>query len=118
MLADARGWTAYTHQWRSFDLQALAMASCESDADARDAQALGYRVFRVVAPGAARLPGHMPCPASDEQGRRLTCVECRACNGNASGVPMPHVQIEPHGHGRRHVLPLLASAEGGHPCAL
>jgi hypothetical protein len=119
MLADARGWAAYTHRWKhGADLQTIAMASCESDADTREAVARGYRVFRVVAPGAARLPGHAACPASAEEGQRLTCQECRACNGNALGVPMPHVQIQIHGHGRRYALPLLASEEGGRACAL
>lgn len=109
MLVDARGWAAYTHQWRtSTSLQTIAMASCETDADTREAVARGYRVFRVVAPGTPRLPGHAACPASAEEGRRLTCQECRACNGDASGARLPHVQIELHGHARRVALPLLA----------
>lgn len=109
MLADARGWTAYTHRWRDgADLQDLAMASCETDADAREAMALGYRVFRVVAPGSPRLAGHAGCPASAEQGRRLTCLECGACNGGEPGT-RPHVQIEIHGQRFRRALPLLAS---------
>ena len=117
MLVHTRGWTAYTHQWRTAELQALAMASCETDADAREAIARGYRVFRVVAPGAPRLRGHIPCPASSEQGRRLTCMECRTCNGTASGLPGAHVQIEAHGQRRRFALPVLASTEGGRACA-
>ena len=119
VLADARGWTAYTHQWNAgAELQAIAMASCETDADARAAIARGYRVFRIVAPDSPRLPGHAPCPASDEQGRRLTCVECRACNGTTGGAAAPHVQIQIHGQRRRHALPILAHAEGSQPCAL
>jgi len=110
MLAEARGWTAYTHQWRhGADLQAIAMASCETADDEREAIALGYRVFRVVAPDAPRLPGHATCPASAEEGRRLTCQECRACNGNAAGASAPHVQIQIHGHGWRAGLTRLAS---------
>ncbi len=118
VLARARGWTAYTHQWREgFSLQGFAMASCETDDDARDATALGYRTFRVTPHGAARLPGHASCPASAEQGRRLTCLECGACNGGAPGAAAPHVQIEVHGQRRNHALPLLANAEGGQACA-
>lgn len=110
MLSRARGWTAYTHQWREgFALQGLAMASCETDADAREAQALGYRVFRVTPAGAERLPGHASCPASAEQGRRLTCLECGVCNGGAPGSAGPHVQIAIHGQRRSHALRLLAS---------
>lgn len=117
LLSEARGWTAYTHQWRAANLQSFAMASCETDAEAREAEACGYRVFRVVAPGTPRLPGYVACPASAEQGQRLTCMECRACNGNALGLPASHVQIEIHGQGRRHALPLLAREPEGQPCA-
>ena len=117
VLAEARGWTAYTHQWRTANLQGFAMASCETDAEAREAEARGYRVFRLVAPGTERLPGHTGCPASAEQGRRLTCMECRACNGSALGRSSAHVQIEIHGQRRRYALPLLRGTEGGEPCA-
>lgn len=116
MLADARGWTAYTHRWKAgANLQGIAMASCETDDDARQAVALGYRVFRVVAPGASRLPGHATCPASAEEGHRLTCQECRACNGNASGASASHVQIQLHGRVGRRDLTWLASEEES-PC--
>lgn len=109
MLRHARGWTAYTHQWREgARLQALAMASCETERDARDARALGYRVFRVTPPGASSLPGHASCPASAEQGQRLTCLECGSCNGGDPAA-RPHVQIRVHGQRARHALPLLAS---------
>lgn len=108
MLTHARGWTAYTHQWREgAALQAIAMASCETDADAREAEALGYRVFRVTPRGAPRLPGHASCPASAEQGRRLTCLECGACNGGPPDRERPHIQIQVHGQRRRYALPLL-----------
>lgn len=107
MLTHVRGWTAYTHQWREgFGLQDLAMASCETDQDARDAIDLGYRVFRITPTGSPRLPGHAPCPASAEQGHRLTCLECGACNG-ADATSRPHVQIEIHGQRARLALPLL-----------
>ncbi len=108
MLADVRGWTAYTHQWREgFALQGLAMASCETEDDAREATALGYRVVRVTEPHVPRLPGHAGCPASAEQGRRLTCLECGACNGGDPSTG-PHVQVAAHGTRIRHALPVLA----------
>lgn len=109
MLARVRGWTAYTHQWREgADLQGIAMASCETDRDARDAAAMGYRVFRVTPPDGPPLPGHASCPASAEQGHRLTCLECGACNGGDPAA-RPHVQVRVHGQRARHALPLLAS---------
>ena len=107
MLGTCRGWTAYTHQWRDgFDLQDIAMASCETDGDAREAIALGYRVFRVRAANSEPLPGYMTCPASNEHGRRSTCLECRACNGGTTG---PHIQVQVHGPWARHALPVLAA---------
>jgi len=111
MVADVRGWAAYTHQWRhGANLQWLAMASCETDDDSREAIALGYRVFRVTPTGASRIPGHASCPASTEQGQRLTCLECRACNGGAPSQGQPHVQIEIHGQRARQALPLLRAS--------
>lgn len=89
----------YTHAWRSgFALADLAMASCETSADASDAIALGYRVFLTRPHGAPRLPGFQRCPASAESGNRLTCERCQSCSGAA---PRPHVQIDLHGAGVR-----------------
>lgn len=91
----AAGWTGYTHAWREgFALADLVMASVESDRDAVDAAALGFRAFRVTA-GTERLPGHMVCPASTERGNRLQCWECGACSG-ADGR-RGSVQIAAHG---------------------
>jgi hypothetical protein len=103
----AVGWTGYTHQWRlGFALQAWCMASVETDAEADDAIAMGYRVFRVTAPGVGRLPGHVVCPASAERGRVLQCDACRGCSGEGR---RGHIQIAAHGHRVRNVLPVLHS---------
>jgi len=91
--AKARGWTGYTHAWRmGFALQAWCMASCETEADERDAKALGYRTFRLVDDG-AKLPGRTVCPGSAERDYLLTCFECRACNGGRGS----DIQIRAHG---------------------
>ena len=102
--------TGYTHQWREgFALADYVMASCETDADVRDATALGYRVFRVTAAGAGRQPTapdgarFMECPAET---RGLQCASCRACDG-ASGHRTAHVQIQIHGS------PAAAAARSG-----
>lgn len=98
---DAAGVTGYTHQWRlGFALADLCMASCDSEADVRDATALGYRAFYVTPTPQPRAPGFMVCPASEEAGKRLTCAECRSCGGTGSKA-RSHVQIAAHGPAAR-----------------
>jgi hypothetical protein len=79
----SRGHTGYTHQWRNApELSTLCMASVDSVNEAREAQALGWRTFRVDtsrAIGAQR--GEVLCPASKEAGKKLTCEKCLACGG-------------------------------------
>jgi hypothetical protein len=81
----ATGWTGYTHQWRESigaPLRGLCMASADSEQDAADAHAAGWRTFRVALPNAPeRLAGEAICPASEEAGKKLTCATCGACNG-------------------------------------
>jgi hypothetical protein len=68
--AGAAGWTSYTHSWRRRpSLRTTAMASVESDADARAAWAAGWRTFRVKEPGSPVLPGELYCPATFAGGR-------------------------------------------------
>lgn len=99
VVADARGHVGYTFSgWRlGFALADLCMASAHSTADATDAGALGYRAFLLTREPENRRPGFMACPASAEAGHRLTCEECRACSGVASGGARSHVQIAAHG---------------------
>ncbi len=79
----SRGHTGYTHQWRKAPaLRTLCMASADSVADAQEAQAQGWRTFRVAMPcDAPRLALEAVCPASAEAGRKLTCATCLACAG-------------------------------------
>lgn len=89
--------TGYTHQWRNIpnDWARVVMASADTSRDARDAQAMGYRTFRVDYSGRAYQDhaqrGARPalrevlCPASEEAGKKLTCETCGACNGTATG---------------------------------
>lgn len=106
VVSRASSWTGYTHQWRDgFALQHLCMASVETDADAADAIAMGYRVFRMTRPGAPRLPGHFVCPASAERGHVLQCHACQGCDGTASR--RGHVQIAAHGSRYKMALAVL-----------
>lgn len=62
------------------------MASVHTAEEALSAQRRGWRTFRTrdkrnPEPLTAR---EFECPASKEQGFRLQCVDCGACNGRRS----------------------------------
>jgi hypothetical protein len=100
---NAKQWTGYTHQWKwcNPDFSQYCMASVESDMEQAEAEALGYRCFRVTHSGDPQIRGQIVCPASDEGGKRTTCDQCHLCQGNMSerSVRVPHVQITVHGVG-------------------
>lgn len=86
LLHGSIGHTGYTHQWKHPDLlpifKTLCMASADSVEEAAQAQAMGWRTFRVALPDhVARLDNEAICPASAEAGKKLTCAQCRACDG-------------------------------------
>jgi hypothetical protein len=83
------GRTGYTHQWRIgrfWRFRQLVMASVETSEDARLAWSRDWRTFRTAPKGEQPAHGEFACPASAEQGHRLTCAQCKACNG-ADGAP-------------------------------
>lgn len=87
VLSNADGWTGYTHQWRDFpEFAGIVMASADTLDDAKHAQMLGFRTFRVTAGDsiAERQHNEFVCPASDEMGKKLDCATCLACGGNGS----------------------------------
>lgn len=99
----ASGWTGYTHQWRTADhLRPYVMASVDTAGEAILAQQDGWRTFRVTVPGVSPHPPLMRmlresvCPASEEAGRKLTCLDCRACSGTAS-ARRGSITIQAHG---------------------
>lgn len=99
LTADAVAHTGYTHAWRGIGsgYAHLLMASADSVADKVAAMAAGFRTFRVVLRGeSARLPGEAICPASAEAGKKLTCIQCKACNGTATNRKASIV-IQAHG---------------------
>lgn len=81
-----RARNGYTHQWRDFpQFAALCMASVDSEAQATEARANGWRTFRVRAASAPVMTGaEVVCPASEEAGKRTTCADCRACGGTSA----------------------------------
>jgi hypothetical protein len=122
LLAHSTGRTGYTHQWRNpvaADLRPLVMASCDSEAERREAQSLGWRTFTVTPQGAEAFPegaiggsADVLCPASKEAGKRTTCDRCRLCGG--ASVAARSVFIPAHGtgagHFNRRVIPLMVSS--------
>ena len=96
------GWTGYTHQWRepfAADLRPYVMASVESEEDARLAQSLGWRTFRVKGPDEQLASGEFTCPASAEAGHRLQCWQCLACNGNSGDANGRKASVAINVHG-------------------
>ena len=98
LVSRATGHTGYTHQWRhALQLRGLCMASVDTEAEAHEAHAAGWRTFRVTMPGAvARLENEARCPASAEAGKKLQCAECLACAGTARGL-RGSIVIQAHG---------------------
>ena len=108
LLDGAQAWTGYTHQWHkpvAAPLRTLCMASVDSELEAAQARALGWRTFRVVAPGDPEPdnPAEIEC-LSDSRG--LTCAQCRLCNGARPDGKQPRsIWIDVHGARSRRFKP-------------
>lgn len=88
--SSAGRWTGYTHQWRRRpSLRGYLMASVDSPAEALEAQARGWRTFRVEHDRSEDLvleDLELLCPASDEAGKRTACDRCGLCNGTGGSI--------------------------------
>ena len=101
ILALSSGHTGYTHQWgqdHAVGYKDFLMASCDSLREKEVAQQCGWRTFRVMAKGETCSAGEFVCPASAEQSYRLTCAECKACNGAGKNAKRASVAITVHGN--------------------
>lgn len=100
LLSRVDGWTGYTHAWKSLtsDWATLCMASVDTLAEAMEAQARGWRTFRVGDDPVPKL--EINCPASIEAGAKVQCADCRACMGTAAKARV-NIQIRPHGKNAR-----------------
>lgn len=104
LLADAKGHTGYTHQWRrpmAADLAPIVMASADSARDRDVARAKGWRTFTIVKQGAPLAAREFACPASLEGGNRKQCIDCGACDG-ATRAGQASVAIVVHGSGAKY----------------
>lgn len=85
--------TGYTHQWKTCDpkYQLILMASTDTPRETAQAQAKGWRTFRVRPLGTPVLPGEVPCANV----RDIQCDECGLCCGLS--ITAKSVTIEAHG---------------------
>lgn len=105
ILTQSAGHTGYTHQWGRIAPQwaKLVMASADSEEEMTEAHAKGYRTFRVTPYAHENIHGlEVICPASEEAGKKTSCIECKACMGT-SGKAKASIQIAAHGAGRTHL---------------
>ena len=104
------GHTGYTHQWRNAEptYAELCMASVDSPVEQIEANALGWKTFRVKLADQSINSDEMVCPASKESTEQriltgkpatITCEQCKACRGNSA-----HNNIVIDGHGGIAVL--------------
>ena len=82
---NADGHTGYTHQWRTCDprFKTLLMASVYSIGEQIEAQAQGWRTFRVRKDSDALLDGEVQCPASKWGGMKTNSADCKLCAGTS-----------------------------------
>jgi len=94
LLTHAAGWTGYTHAWRSRpSLRGLCMASVESHVDAEEAEARGWRAYRVRPRGTDTIYGEIDCPSAVVQ-----CADCGLCTGaGGKAASAPSISIPAHG---------------------
>lgn len=105
LTSQAAGVTGYTHQWRRApELQSLCMASADSPEEAAIARAMGWRTFRVRAPGEELMAREFVCPASKEAGYKTDCASCKACGGTSSRAKASPVILAHGATAKRFVL--------------
>jgi len=99
------GWTGYTHQWSNLGFSPYRryfMASVHSLAgpwSRAHAKSLGWRTFRTDNDGTP-ADGEVTCPASAEAGKRLSCEQCKMCDGEgvrSKGLQFVDIHINAHG---------------------
>ncbi len=97
MASRAKTWTGYSHQWRkaSKSLATLCMASADNASEVSEANAKGWRTFRVKKLNEQNLVSEFGCPAARENGQRTNCANCSLCKG--SSIVAKNAVIIDHG---------------------
>jgi hypothetical protein len=90
LLYSASGHTGYSHLWKSCDQahRKWSMASVESHDEMIEAQAKGWRTYRVIQELEQRTGNEALCPASAESqcAVPIDCHTCQACNGTDTNL--------------------------------
>ena len=91
--------TGYTHLWRTCDdrFKAILVASCDSENDRIEAKSMGWTTFRIKTPDEPYLLKEDPCPASEEAGKIMQCINCTRC----SGEQKRDIAINVHGRNQK-----------------
>ena len=100
----ASGWTGYTRAWTDKAVKGYRrylMASVKSPAEKAQANAMGWRTFRIISGVDQRQSDEILCPGSNEWralhgGKFVTCAQCLLCNGT-SALSRRNVAIVGHG---------------------
>jgi hypothetical protein len=77
--------TGYTHQWnkdKATSYNKYLMASTHNIFETMIAEARGFRAFQSSKDKDTKMP---VCPASKEMNYKLTCIQCKACDGKVNG---------------------------------
>jgi len=102
LLAESVGHTGYTHQHNANTDYSRLMYSADTKPDAIKAHSEGKRTFRVIPVKAwkeqgkaSMLQSEILCPASNEAGNKVTCIDCKLCVG--SSIKAKSIAIVAHG---------------------
>ena len=75
--------TSYTHQWKfNPEMRKFSMASAGTVAEAAEAQAMGFRSYRVDTENLGPVNGEIACP--NTANKSIQCSDCGLCSGNRS----------------------------------
>lgn len=104
--------TGYTHGHRLLGMRGVShlrtscMLSVESEQDARNAWAQGWRTFRGAAPESGPIPGaEIECPTET---RDIQCVKCGLCKG--ASLQARSITIPVHGTHEKRALRVVSAA--------
>jgi hypothetical protein len=90
LLSTASGWTGYTHSGLSQPtLRRYAHASVETEDQAKEYQALGWKTFRVKRSSEPLAAGEILCPST----KGIQCIQCLKCQGTNG----QNITIDIHG---------------------